>query len=185
MAIPIDRNAGYVSTNYPYVWGKSTNDAYSQNPPNYVYADYFFNNTWYDSISTTYKNMMTDGTFYMGSSNDITNYKKLVCKDANPNEVTIKNCTRYTIEDTDKVFVGKVGLPRLGQMFSADIMWTGPDHDIWLFHIKGITLQYTGLTTTRSGTYQHGVYRPSITLKSTVKITGGAGTSDSPFQISE
>lgn len=168
------------------VWGKSTNLAYDtghENQSSYEYGDHYFNYTWYNSISNKYKNMMTDGTYYLRNpSNSYLTYKFLVCKDSNLENIRIKDCTKYTTEDVDKVFVGKVGLPRLGQMFSADIANEGANDDILLITQNYGALQYTGTITFNT---KRGYYRPSITLKSTVKITGGTGTSDSPFEISE
>lgn len=125
--------------------------------------------------------MMTDGTYYLRTPNSLHGYKSIVCKDSDLNNVKIKNCTKYTDEDPDRVFIGKVGLPRIGQMFSADITNMGANDDIYLI-TSGRSLQYTGIIT---GTHPYGFYRPSITIKSTVKITGGTGYSDSPFEISE
>lgn len=181
MSIP---SSNYVGPSSSSFWGKSTNLAYDRGHENqslFEYGDHYFNNTWYNSIPSKYKNMMTDGTYYLRTPNSLHGYKSIVCKDSDLNNVKIKNCTKYTNEDLERVFIGKVGLPRIGQMFSADITNMGANDDIYLI-TSGRSLQYTGIITS---TNPYGLYRPSITIKSTVKITGGTGYSDSPFEISE
>ena len=174
----------FASTVY---FGKSTNTQTD------TYWDYYLNNTWYNSISTTYKNMLVDGTYYLGLYPDNTNYKATICKDANLNSVTIANCTKYTSSDADKTWTGKVGLPRVGEMFSSQLgsgystsshMWTTtPYSTSYVRYISN-----NGLLSYAPASYSNGV-RPSINLKSGIKITGGTGyvggETNSPFEISE
>ena len=169
-------------------FGRSTNTGSD------TYWDYYLNNTWYNSISSTYKNMLVDGTYYLGLYGGNTNYKATICKDADLNSITMSSCTKYTSSDTDKTFIGKVGLPRVGEMFSSQL-GTG-------YSTSGLMW----LITPYSASYVRGVYingdlfntsplsdacgvRPSINLKSGIKITGGTGyvggDTNSPFEISE
>ena len=66
-------NKNYASSVY---FGKSGNTQED------TYWDYYLNNTWYNSISSTYKNMIIDGTFYLGFYPSNTNYKSTICKDS-------------------------------------------------------------------------------------------------------
>ena len=50
-----------------------------------TYWDYYLNNTWYNSISETYKNMLVEGTYYLGRTRS--NYKGAICATAS-NTVT-------------------------------------------------------------------------------------------------
>ena len=169
-------------------FGKSTNTGTD------TFWDYYLNNTWYNSISSTYKNMLVDGTYYLGLYGGNTNYKATICKDADLNSVITKTCTKYTSTDTDKTWTGKVGLPRVGEMFSSQLgsgystssdMWTvTPNSTSIVRYVNNYGFLYGNWP---SGS-AYGV-RPSITLKSGIKITGGTGyvggDTNSPFEISE
>ena len=172
----------------------------SSNTQTDTYWDYYLNNNWYNSISSTYKNMLVDGTYYLGLYPNATNYKATICKDVNLNNVTTKNCTKYTSSDTDKTFTGKVGLPRVGEMFSAQLgsgftssinIWTitpfaesEPPYYKYVRYVRNSG----GNGYSQPSSSSQGV-RPSITLKSGIKITGGTGyvggETNSPFEISE
>ncbi len=171
-------------------FGKSTNTQTD------TYWDYYLNNTWYNSISNTYKNMLVDGTYYLGFYGSGEHYKITTCKDdvSTLDNITTKNCTKYTGSDTNKTFTGKVGLPRVGEMFSAQLgggystskpMWTiTPESASYVRYVS----TYDGLETSAPKGTKAGV-RPSINLKSGIKITGGigyvGGDTNSPFEISE
>ena len=146
--------------------------------------------------------MLVDGTYYLGLYPYSTNYKATICKDtaSTSDSITTKNCTKYTSSDTDKTFTGKVGLLRVGEMFSAQLgsrysssSYNSSPSYIWLItpysasHVRfvdsGGNLGLNSPTSTTRGA------RPSITLKSGIKITGGTGyvggETNSPFEISE
>ena len=147
------------------------------------YWDYYLNNTWYNSLSS--KNMIESGTYYIKTrKNDVANssYKNSLCNTDNTTETT-KNCTRTTT-----VWNGYVGLPRYGEMFasqqgsgssSSSYMWLlTPDSSYYVSDIFSVNVSsYNGYTRTLAA-------RPSMYLKSTVKITGGNGTKSNPFTIS-
>ena len=166
----------------------------SSNTQTDTYWDYYLNNNWYNSISSTYKNMLVDGTYYLGMYPHNTNYKATICKDTNLDMIPIKNCTKYTTSDTDKTFTGKVGLPRVGEMFSAQLgsvyssssyMWPITPHSTSNVRI----VANGGLPDNYSPSSRAFGVRPSINLKSDIKITGGTGyvggNTNSPFEISE
>ena len=166
----------------------------SNNVQNDTYWDYYLNNIWYTGISTTYKNMLVDGTYYLGVYSDNTNYKATLCKNATLDNVTTKNCTKYTSGDTDKTFTGKVGLPRVGEMFASQIgngyasaryVWT-----VTPYSNMSMRLIYNESSLNNyQSSISIGSARPSITLKSGIKITSGTGyvggDTNSPFEISE
>ena len=161
----------------------------SSNTQTDTYWDYYLNNNWYNSISSTYKNMLVDGTYYLGMYPDNTNYKATICKDTNLDSVTTKNCTKYTTSDTDKTFTGKVGLPRVGEMFSAQLgsgysssssIWTiTPHSDSNVQYVLNLGNLNCNSPSSNSG----GGVRPSINLKSGIKIYCGSGTESDPFII--
>jgi hypothetical protein len=152
------------------------------------YWDYYLNNTWYNGINSTYKSMLVDSTYYLGAIVDVSHYKNTICKDANLNTVTVKNCTRYTSSDTDKTYTGKVGLSRAGEMFASPIddnsvavnAWSITPYDSTHMRFFSTNGQLRGDTLDK--TY---AARPTLTLKSGIKITSGNGYSNSPFEISE
>ena len=166
----------------------------SSNTQSDTYWDYYLNNTWYNNISSTYKSMLVDGTYYLGVYPNNTNYKATICKDATLDSVTTKNCTKYTGSDTDKTFTGKVGLLRVGEMFSSQLSGDSSSaNDIWT--ITPFTSTHVcfvnSVNSVSSGSFSSRTYavRPSITLKAGIKITGGTGyvggDTNSPFEISE
>ena len=157
------------------------------------YWDYYLNNTWYNSINSNSKNLLTKGTYYLGNisyyntSNTRSNYKDGIC------------ANKYTVETTKKCAkttaiwnLGYVGLPRVGEMFASQLersyenssdMWlitnaTEGNNDVLQFKLENLNGGW--------GTYLTDKYavRPSLYLKSTVKITGGDGTKSNPFTIS-
>ena len=142
------------------------------------YWDYYLNNTWYNSISETYKNMLVEGTYYLGTTSS--NYKGAICATAS-NTVTTADCSKTT-----SIWTGNVGLPRYGEMFasqqgsgssSSESMWLiTPSSGVWLISGLGGAHYYS--------TYNVREARPSINLQSSVKITGGLGTKSSPYEIS-
>ena len=141
-----------------------------------------------------YKNMLVNETYYLGFyESGGKNYKITICKDSESalDTITTKNCTKYTSRDTNKTFEGKVGLPRVGEMFSSQL-GTGSNYYLTLTpysttYVRRVYGNGT-LGSNAASSEAYGV-RPSITLKSGIKITGGTGyvggDTNSPFEISE
>ena len=148
------------------------------------YWDYYLNNTWYNSLDTSYQNMIVESTYYIGTNTDSTGYKASICATAS-NIVTTKDC-----EKTTSTWTGLVGLPRYGEMFasqqgsghsSSSFMWLmNPYSDSYVWYVNTASFGDGFLT---SPSYAAGG-RPSINLKSNIKITGGNGTKENPFEIS-
>ena len=163
-----------------------------------TYWDYYLNNNteggWLYGISSTYKNMMVDGTYYLGTYSSNTNYKAIVCKDdaATLNSTSIKNCTKYTSSDTDKTFTGKVGLSRVGEMFSALLKVSYNSYStMWLITpYSGSSVLHVdsrGDLNNYSPSSDSDGVRPSITLSSEVKIACNSskcdGTEEYPYDL--
>ena len=146
------------------------------------YWDYYLNNTWYNNLSNDFKNMLIQSNFYLNIVSSNAGYKNSICSTNNSNE-TIKNCSKTT-----NVWTGYVGLPRYGEMFAtqqvkgrsnATQMWlTTPYSETGMFYVLK-TASASGLSFSSTASV-----RPSLYLKSTVKITGGDGTKSNPFTIS-
>ncbi len=137
----------------------------------------YLNDTW---LTTELQNYITDGTYYLGAVKNAS-YKNSICSESNTTETT-KNC-----EKTTKTWTGKVGLPRVGEMFSVTI------GNSTFYSMSLITPADSGYTIrTGVGYYlerrkpneMYDAVRPSINLKSEVKIAGGSGTIDSPYTVS-
>ena len=147
-----------------------------------TYWDYYLNNIWYNSISETYKNMLVEGTYYLVTVADDANYKSSICAIVS-NTVTTTDC-----EKTSNTWTGYVGLPRYGEMFasqqgsgysSSEDMWLITPYSssrVWLVNFNG----YANVLNTVGAIGA----RPSINLSSAVKITGGTGLKNDPFEIS-
>ena len=155
----------------------STNTTYGSGNSD-DYWDYYLNNTWYNSLAQ--KNMLDKGTYYIKSLSG--SYKNSLCNTNNTTETT-KDCVK-TISIWN---AGYVGLPRFGEMFASQ---QGDGYDtsnkIWLmtpysssskWYVDGYGLGSHYSLSNTLGT------RPSLYLKSTVKITGGSGTKSNPFTI--
>ena len=143
--------------------------------------DYYLNNTWYNSISATYKNMLVEGTYYLGK---ITNksYKGAICDTAS-NTVTTAECAKTT-----SIWTGYVGLPRYGEMFASQ-QGNGTSSSESMYLITPYSSSLVWHVNNRGDTYSTApaaadVARPSINLSSAVKITGGTGLKNDPFEIS-
>ena len=147
------------------------------------YWDYYLNDTWYNSLDTSYKNMIVESTYYISSHDELSSYKNSICATAS-STVTTKDCAKTT-----STWTGLVGLPRYGEMFasqqgsgysSSTNIWLMNPYStsyVWRVHYYGYSFR-SELTNTYGG-------RPSINLKSNIKITGGKGIKDNPFEISE
>ena len=146
-----------------------------------TYWDYYLNNTWYNSISETYKNMLVEGTYYLGRPSS--SYKGAICATAS-NTVTTAECVKTT-----STWTGYVGLSRYGEMFasqqgngysSSSTMWLiTPSSSSYVWNVDNDGLAYIK---DPSG-YTYGV-RPSINLQSSVKITSGTGLKNDPYELS-
>ena len=165
------------------LFASTSNFGAASNTQNDNYWDYYLNNTWYNLLNSTYKNMMVKGNYYLGTISNNKDYKLAICKTEGL-ETTL-NC-----EKTSSIWAGYVGLPRYGEMFASQ-------QGVGIFDSEGIWL-VTPYSSSNSWMIDSANFlndesimdniravRPSITLKSTIKITGGQGTKQNPFSLSE
>ncbi len=130
--------------------------------------------------------MMVDGTYYQKSLSYGNNYKEAVCQKTS-NTITVKDCIKTTITWTKKV-----GLPQYGEMFASqqgteysnsEYIWLIAPHsssssNVWNIDRWGTAFDHSIINSNFAA-------RPSIPLKSTIKITGGKGIKQSPFSLGE
>ena len=189
----------YVSNNETLVYKKIGSSIFfgrSTNTQSDTYWDYYLNNTWYNGVSSVYKNMLVDSIYYLGLYGDGKHYKITTCKDTEStlDNISTKDCTKYTESDTGKTFTGKVGLPRVGEMFSTQL-GSGYSTSKYMWSITPYSSMNARDVTAKGYLYSYRTdansycARPSITLKSGIRITGGTGyvggNTNSPFEISE
>jgi len=169
-------------------FGKSTNMKTDN------YWDYYLNNTWLkdkfeidssdEQPEDTYDTMISQGTYYLGEYGS-GSYKNTICKISNTTDTVIA-CEK--IDDTNKLYVGYVGLLRVGEMFSSQLgSGYATSNSMWLItpysgsYVRNVYqagfLDYPSPTSNTRGV------RPSINLKSTIVIKGGDGTLEHPFEI--
>ena len=144
------------------------------------YLDYYLNNTWYNALDSASQNMIVESTYYIGTSGN--NYKNAICATAS-NTVTTKDC-----EKTTSTWIGLVGLPRYGEMFASQQgSGNSSSSDMWLMNPASTWnvwyVRNYGESGSNASSHTYGG-RPSINLKSSIKITGGNGTKENPFEIS-
>ena len=171
-------NKQFASSSY---YGKSSNTKTDD------YWDYYLNNTWVNSLPTSLKNMLVDDTYYLGPIGDASSYKYTICKDANLNNVTVKNCSKWTSDDADKTFTGKVGLSRCGEMFATQVNDVLASNYWTITPYNSSNVRYLYTTGQLRGERYSNLFavHPTLSLKSTVKITSGNGYINSPYEISE
>ena len=145
------------------------------------YWDYYLNNTWYNNISSEYKNMLVKGTYYLGLMDPATNYKASICKEAS-NTISIKNC-----EKTSSTWEGYVGLPRAGEMFASQLIKSSlaadfilitpalPSHILHIISSNNININSVKTV--------NATVRPSLTISKEVVIKEGLGTKNNPYEI--
>ena len=134
---------------------------------------------WFHSLG--YKSLLTSGTYYMGNGGSSYNYKEAICASGDLNNTT-KLCTKTSNTNTFNV-----GLLRYGELFATQ-QGTGYSNSIfmWLItkysssSVRGVS--NLGVAGYYSPSDTYGV-RPSINLKSEVKILGGSGTELDPFIV--
>ncbi len=130
----------------------------------------YLNNTW---LTPELEKYITEGTYYLGTVGSSSSYKNSICSTSNTSEPT-SSC-----EKTSSTWTGLVGLPRVGEMFSAQLgSGYRSSSDIWLINPQSSSfVRYVDYACfLREGSSSQGV-RPSINLKSGVKITSGDGMS--------
>ncbi len=157
-------------------------------PQNSEWWDYYLPNIWFPTISLDYQKMVVDGIYYLGKYPDYTSYKNTICTDANLDSVRVKDCNKYTA--SDKIYIGKVGISRIGEMFAAQQldyetvplkMWTITPYD----DVENRIVHDSNSLWRHATWGGFHVVHPTLYLKESIKITGGDGTFNNPYTISE
>jgi hypothetical protein len=151
-------------------------------------------NTWYtylntpttgyfDTLKSTYGELFDSGTYYIGkleSGIDVNNnYKTVICSVITE---TTKTCPKISYSGEFNI-----GLPRFGEMFaaqqtfgnnSAKSMWLINYYSsaaVWIITVPNVCGSNIVTST--------GNIRPTLHLKSTVKILSGSGTEQDPYVV--
>ena len=128
---------------------------------------------YFDVLKSTYGDLFDSGTYYMGETSSY--YKLSIC--ANSTSGNTKMCDKTTYKG-----VFNIGIPRLGEMFASDA-----SRAYWLITPKTYKDEYylsgsTGSTVVINASNKHSC-RPTLHLKSTVKILSGTGIEDDPYVV--
>ncbi len=155
------------------------------------YFSYYLTNTWYNNINPKYKNMLVQGTYYLGEIGNSyfpKSYKNTICSEENTVETT-KTCSKVST-----TWKGYVGLLRYGEMFSAQLEeGKSSSSVIWLIS-PSINNGFSSTTSTMVVSTEGKISsytpsdnswnaRPSINLNANVYITKGEGTEQKPYEI--
>ena len=139
----------------------------------------YLNSTYYPGLVSTYGELFDSATYYLGTSGD--NYKLSVC--ANTTSGNTKVCDKSSDTGTFNI-----GLLRYGEMFATQ-QGSGYSSSIDMWLINRYSASYVwcvdGSGDSRNGgpTGTNGS-RPTVHLKSTVKILSGIGTELDPYIVS-
>ena len=165
-----------------------------------IYLDYYLNNTWLPTSDTANRVLLDEGTYYLGEYGSTGFYKATICdttisgnlkKKINGTDST-NTCTR--IQNTESVttntYTGYVGLLRVGEMFSSQLKGALSSYpNMWLITPNSYSsnsvrvVNYIGFLDKYSPGYNNYAVRPTVNLKSTVKILSGSGTELDPFVV--
>jgi len=156
----------------------------SANTQSSDYWDYYLNNDWYNNLS--FKEKITNGTYYIGTVGIIRNYKLAVC--STTGSYTTAECLSDANKRVTTTFTGNIGLLRYGEIFATQ-QGSGSFSPIEMWLITKFSpsnvwcISEIDLGNTRSITSMYGV-RTSYYLKSDVKILSGSGTELDPYIVS-
>ena len=131
------------------------------------------NTGYFDTLKSTYGELFDSGLYYLGITDY--NYKLGVC--ANTTSGSTKDCTK-----TSEVGTFNIGLPRYGEMFATQ----QKRDSMWLINRFSSSYDWY-IDVNAEGHYHNPTYeykaRPTVHLKSTVKILSGTGTESDPYIV--
>jgi hypothetical protein len=167
-AIPLKDSGSYKSIKF----GSNTTFSKDNTIGTFLNGDYLTSSTY---LTSDQVNMIEDNTtWYLGTVGN-TNYKLAKYQDATSSNLTTSTTT------------AKVGLLRLGELMAGQFDKHGNNTTYWTltpYSTSGVRyVTDNGIVFYNSPAYSYGS-RPSMNLKSTVKIVSGTGTKSSPFSIS-
>ena len=132
---------------------------------------------YFDMLVSTYGNLFDSATYYLGTSGY--NYKLSIC--ANATSGNTKVCDK-----TSQIGTFNIGLSRYGEMFATQQEGNYSNSiTMWLINrMSESSMIYleNSIGNPRYPTYTHGA-RPTLHLKSTVKILSGSGTENDPYVV--
>ena len=168
-AIPLKESSSYKSIKF----GSNVTFTKDNTIGTFLNGDYLTSGTY---LTSDQVNMIEDNTtWYLGTVGSGTNYKLAKYQDATSSSLTTSTTT------------AQIGLLRLGELMAGQFDIYGNNTDYWTLtpldasgvrDVRGSGNVYYG-----SPTYSCGS-RPSMNLKSTVKIVSGTGIKSDPFVIS-
>ena len=141
----------------------------------------YLTGTYEPNLETTYGQIFDSSTYYMGQVGNSQSYKLGICQDANS---PTKICTK-----TSQVGTFNVGLPRYGEMFATpQDGGSSNSASMWLINryseSEVSSVARDGYGNALYPTYAIGSgIRPTLHLKSTVKILSGSGTKNDPYVV--
>ena len=167
-AIPLKDSGSYKSIKF----GSNTTFSKDNTIGTFLNGDYLTSSTY---LTSDQVNMIEDNTtWYLGTVGN-TNYKLAKYQDATSSNLTTSTTT------------AKVGLLRLGELMAGQFDKYGNNTTYWTLTPYSSSrvryVYYYGNVNYYSPSRSYGS-RPSMNLKSTVKIVSGTGTKSSPFSIS-
>ena len=167
-AIPLKDSGSYKSIKF----GSNTTFSKDNTIGTFLNGDYLTSSTY---LTSDQVNMIEDNTtWYLGTVGN-TNYKLAKYQDATSSNLTTSTTT------------AKVGLLRLGELMAGQFDKYGNNTTYWTLtpysasYVRNVGSY--GDVGSRSPTSSSGS-RPSMNLKSTVKIVSGTGTKSDPFILS-
>ena len=162
----------FATTSSDVIWGSGTT---TDTGTWYTYL----NNTYYPNLVSTYYDLFDNGMYYLGKSDY--NYKMAIC--ANMTSGDTKVCDKTT---SKALF--DVGLLRYGEFLSTqhtNVEYTSKN--MWLINpFNNTHIWYSGyggnsgVTNDATSTY---VARPTLYLRSNVKVLSGDGTEYNPYIV--
>ena len=167
-AIPLKDSGNYKTMSF----GSNVTFSKDNTIGTFLNGDYLTSGTY---LTSDQVNMIEDNTtWYLGTVGG-TNYKLAKYQDATGSNLTTSTTT------------AKIGLLRLGELMAGQFDKSGNNATYWILTpYSSSNVRYvhdSGNSYNISPTYSLGS-RPSMNLKSTVKIVSGTGTKSDPFVIS-
>ena len=167
-AIPLKDSGSYKSIGF----GSNVTFSKDNTIGTFLNGDYLTNGTYLTSDQVNV--IEDDTTWYLGTVGSGTNYKLAKYQDVASSSLTTSTTT------------AKVGLLRLGELMAGEFdknannitYWTLTPLSTW-----NVKVRYVSNDGSRPTDSHSHCSRPSMNLKSTVKIVSGKGTKNSPFQI--
>ena len=166
-AIPLKESSSYKSIKF----GSNVTFTKDNTIGTFLNGDYLTSGTY---LTSDQVNMIEDNTtWYLGTVGSGTNYKLAKYQDATSSSLTTSTTT------------AQIGLLRLGELMAGQFDEYGNNTDYWtLTPLDASNVRYinnNGYDTSPANSYGS---RPSMNLKSTVKIVSGTGIKSDPFVIS-